>query len=134
MTKLNQVKIVTIVIIALAFIILLMSSLFIVNETEQVIITQFGKPIGGAIDDPGVHFKLPFIQKVHFFEKRYLEWDGAPNQIPTKDKRFICSEIGTEGSKRPYLGFAAANILVLALRVAIIPAFAILTVPCSIIS
>ena len=69
--------------------ILLVSSIFIVNETEQVIITQFGKPVGQPIVEPGIHFKLPFIQTAHFFDKRFLEWDGDPNQIPTKDKRFI---------------------------------------------
>ncbi len=62
---------------------------YIVNETEQVIITQFGKPVGGVIDQPGLHVKLPFIQKVNKFEKRLLEWDGYPSEIPTKDKRFI---------------------------------------------
>jgi membrane protease subunit HflC len=69
--------------------IVLLSSSFIVNETEQAIITQFGKPVGDPIISPGVHFKIPIIQTVHFFEKRFLEWDGSPNQIPTKDKRFI---------------------------------------------
>ena len=62
---------------------------FVVDEAEQAIITQFGKPVGEPIVTPGVHFKLPFIQTVNFFDKRFLEWDGAPNQIPTKDKRFI---------------------------------------------
>jgi membrane protease subunit HflC len=64
-------------------------SAFVVDETEQAIITQFGKPVGEPIVTPGVHFKVPFIQTVHFFDKRFLEWDGASNQIPTKDKRFI---------------------------------------------
>ena len=64
-------------------------SAFVVDETEQAIITQFGKPVGEPIVTPGVHLKVPFIQTVHFFDKRFLEWDGAPNQIPTKDKRFI---------------------------------------------
>jgi membrane protease subunit HflC len=67
----------------------LLLSVFIVSETEQAIITQFGRPVGDPIATPGVHYKVPFIQKVHFFDKRFLEWDGAPNQIPTKDKRFI---------------------------------------------
>ena len=67
----------------------LMLSTFVVDEAEQAIITQFGKPVGEPIVTPGVHLKLPFIQTVHFFDKRFLEWDGAPNQIPTKDKRFI---------------------------------------------
>ncbi len=70
-------------------IILLNSATFIIQETEQVIITQFGKPVGDPMSEPGFHFKVPFIQQVHFFEKRFLEWDGDPNQVPTKDKRFI---------------------------------------------
>jgi membrane protease subunit HflC len=71
------------------FLIIISSATFIVTETEQVIITQFGKPVGTPISTPGIKFKLPFIQKANFFEKRFLEWDGDPNQIPTKDKRFI---------------------------------------------
>ncbi|MCJ7742288.1 MAG: protease modulator HflC [Methanoregula sp.] len=67
----------------------LMLSAFVVDQAEQAIITQFGKPVGEPIVTPGVHLKVPFIQTVHFFDKRFLEWDGAPNQIPTKDKRFI---------------------------------------------
>ncbi|MCJ7525368.1 MAG: protease modulator HflC, partial [Candidatus Aminicenantes bacterium] len=54
-----------------------------------VILTQFGEPVGGAIMNPGLHVKLPFIQKTHVFEKRWLEWDGDSNQIPTKDKKYI---------------------------------------------
>lgn len=65
------------------------SAAYIVDETQQVIITQFGKPLGEPILDPGIHFKVPMIQKANFFDKRFLEWDGDPNQIPTKDKRFI---------------------------------------------
>jgi membrane protease subunit HflC len=65
------------------------SSTFVVEETNQAIITQFGRPVGEPINDPGVHFKVPFIQDVQFFDKRFLEWDGDPNQVPTKDKKFI---------------------------------------------
>jgi len=65
-----------------------MDGLYVVNEAEQAILTQFGKPVGG-VAEPGLHFKMPFVQKVSRFEKRILKWDGAPNQIPTKDKRFI---------------------------------------------
>lgn len=67
----------------------LMNALFIVDEKEQVIITQFGDPKGEAITSPGLKFKIPFLQKANYFEKRYLEWDGDPNQVPTKDKVFI---------------------------------------------
>jgi len=76
-------------IIALALIIVVMQGFFIVSESEQVVITQFGKPVGEAITDAGMHFKIPFIQRANFFDKRYLEWDGDPNQVPTKDKKFI---------------------------------------------
>src|SRR5699024_12559853 len=66
-----------------------LSSAYIVDEKEQVVITQFGKPIGEAVTTPGINFKIPLIQKANFFDKRYLEWDGDANQIPTKDKKFI---------------------------------------------
>ena len=62
---------------------------YTVNQTEQVIITQFGKPVGNPISDPGLHYKLPFIQAVNRLDKRFLEWDGAPVGIPTKDKTYI---------------------------------------------
>jgi len=75
--------------LALAVLLILASSVYIVSETNQVIITQFGEPKSGTISNPGVHFKLPFIQKVNFFEKRWLEWDGDANQINTKDKKYI---------------------------------------------
>lgn len=87
MTK--QMKALVAVIIALAVIIVLADALYIVSETDQVIITQFGEPKGGAVTSPGVHIKVPFIQKTHYFEKRWLEWDGDPNQVPTRDKKYI---------------------------------------------
>ena len=73
----------------LIVVIVLLNSVYVVNEPEQVIITQFGKPVGDPVLTPGLKFKIPFIQKVHRFEKRFLEWDGDPNQLPTRDKRFI---------------------------------------------
>ena len=77
------------IVLAVVVLIVLLSSLYIVREPEQVIITQFGKPIGDPITTPGLKVKAPIIQKVHRFDKRFLEWDGDPNQLPTKDKRFI---------------------------------------------
>jgi membrane protease subunit HflC len=62
---------------------------FIVPETEQVIITQFGKPVGNPIDKAGIHFKVPFIQDVNRIEKRVLGWDGPTAEMPTKDKLYI---------------------------------------------
>ncbi|OGD29886.1 MAG: HflC protein [Candidatus Aminicenantes bacterium RBG_13_63_10] len=75
--------------LALAALLILASSVYIVSETNQVIITQFGEPKSGTISRPGVHFKVPFIQKVNYFEKRWLEWDGDANQINTRDKKYI---------------------------------------------
>jgi len=66
-----------------------LNSLFILNETEQAIITKFGKPVGGTYSDAGIHYKIPFIHKIHIFEKRLLEWDGSPQEVPTQDNKFI---------------------------------------------
>jgi len=87
MTK--QTKSILVIVVALAVLIILTDALYIVSETNQVIITQFGEPIGNAVTSPGLHIKAPFIQKANSFEKRWLEWDGDPNQIPTKDKKYI---------------------------------------------
>jgi len=76
-------------VLSFVLVLFLFSSTFIVTETDQVIITRFGKPVHDPITTPGIKFKLPFIEEANFFEKRFLEWDGAPNQVPTKDKRFI---------------------------------------------
>jgi membrane protease subunit HflC len=78
--------IVLLVLVTAAF---LTGVIFIVDETQQVVITQFGKPVGRPITDAGLHFKTPFIQQANYFDKRLLQWDGDPNQIPTKDKKYI---------------------------------------------
>lgn len=65
------------------------SSVYQVGESEQVIITQFGEPVGTPILRPGLHIKVPFIQTANYFDKRFLEWSGEATQMPTKDKRFI---------------------------------------------
>jgi modulator of FtsH protease HflC len=77
--------------LALALVVLY-ASVYTVSETEQVIVTQFGKPVGGPVTDAGLHVKVPFIQTLHRFDKRWLEFDGDPNQIPTKDKKYIWVE------------------------------------------
>lgn len=77
------------IVVAALVAILLWSAAYTVSEAEQVMITQFGDPVGDPVTEPGLHFKLPIIQKIHAFDKRYLEWDGDPNQLPTRDKRFI---------------------------------------------
>ena len=75
----------------LVFILFLVFSgaFYTVDQTEQVIITQFGQPIGNPITEPGLHFKIPFVQNVNSLDKRFLEWDGAPVAIPTRDKTYI---------------------------------------------
>ncbi len=75
--------------VAIVTLIVLLNSFYIVSETTQVIITQFGEPIGDAVTKPGLHMKVPFIQVANKFEKRWLEWDGDANEIPTKDKKYI---------------------------------------------
>jgi len=79
------------VIAVLIFVFLLIMSeiFYVVDETKQVVITQFGRPVGEAIKDAGLHVKLPFIQDANYFEKRLLEWDGIPTEISAKDKVFI---------------------------------------------
>jgi len=79
------------ILVGLGFIALLVliDSIYVVTEMNQVIITQFGEPIGGAVTKAGLHMKAPFVQKANYFEKRWLEWNGDPNQIPTKDKKYI---------------------------------------------
>src|SRR6185369_1681451 len=65
------------------------TSTFILPEGKQAIITQFGRPVGSPLTCSGLYFKLPWIQKVCYLDKRILSWDGHPNQIPTKDKKYI---------------------------------------------
>ena len=76
-------------ILAFLVVIVVNDGFYIVDETEQVVITQFGNPVGESVTEPGLNFKVPFIQTANYFEKRYLEWDGDRNQVPTKDKKFI---------------------------------------------
>ena len=77
------------VVLGVGLLVLLGQTAYTVSETEQVIITQFGDPVGDPVVTPGLHFKVPFIQRTNTFDKRFLEWDGSPNQVPTRDKRFI---------------------------------------------
>ena len=62
---------------------------YVVEETDQVIITQFGKPVGEPVTEAGLHFKIPFIQEVNRIEKRVLPWDGPSNEMSTKDKTYL---------------------------------------------
>ena len=74
---------------AVLALVVLLSSVYTLGETEQAIVTQFGRPVGGVVTAPGLHAKVPFVQTVHRFEKRWLEYDGDANEIPTRDKKYI---------------------------------------------
>ena len=79
-----------VIVLAILVILAFMSGVvFVIDETRQVVITQFGKPVGRPITVAGLHFKKPLIQQANYFEKRVLQWDGDPNQIPTRDKKYI---------------------------------------------
>jgi membrane protease subunit HflC len=71
----------------------LISSIYTVSEVEQMIITQFGKPVGEPVTTAGLKVKVPFIQQVNSIEKRVLEWDGSPSDMPTKDKLYISVDL-----------------------------------------
>ncbi len=81
--------VIPIIVLIILFLPVAFSMFYVVNEAEQVVITEFGRPVGEPIINAGLKIKTPFIQQIHRFEKRVLEWDGSPNQIPTKDKKFI---------------------------------------------
>jgi membrane protease subunit HflC len=84
--------IVLVVLVGLATYILT-SAIYTVSEVEQMIITQFGKPVGAPVTTAGLKFKLPFIQDVNPIDKRVLEWDGSPSDMPTKDKLYISVDL-----------------------------------------
>jgi modulator of FtsH protease HflC len=82
-----------IIVVLLVAVVLAYNSAYIINETEQVVITQFGRIIGEPKKDPGLKFKLPFIQNANFFAKNLLDWDGDPGQIPTLDKTYLWVDV-----------------------------------------
>ncbi len=84
----NIIKISILTIVSLVLV-LVFSSAYMVDETEQVVITQFGRIVGEPVKSPGLKFKTPFIQTANYFPKNLLEWDGDPGQVPTKDKTYI---------------------------------------------
>ncbi len=88
--KIRQIAILVIVVIG-SYVV--MSSLYTVNEVEQMIITQFGKPVGEPVTTAGLKFKVPFVQEVNPIDKRVLEWDGNPSDMPTKDKLYISVDL-----------------------------------------
>src|SRR6201982_1001412 len=75
--------------VTLVLFLILSGTFYTVDQTEQVIITQFGEPVGDPVTAPGLHFKIPLVQAVNSLDKRFLEWDGAPVAIPTRDKTYI---------------------------------------------
>ena len=80
---------IAIAVVVLVTIIGLFTSIYVVTEKDQAFITRFGKIQGKPTTEPGLYFKIPFIDKLRRFEKRILEWDGHPSEVTTKDKRFI---------------------------------------------
>jgi modulator of FtsH protease HflC len=82
-------RIVVAAVLLSAGIVLFQSSTYALQEREHAIITKFGAPVGDPITEPGLHFRVPMIHRVNRIDRRYLEWDGQPNQIPTRDKRFL---------------------------------------------
>jgi membrane protease subunit HflC len=94
----RDVKLIIAGVVLLLVLLVMSSALYIVDQTEQAVITQFGDPVR-VVKDPGLHVKLPFIQLATNFEKRVLEWDGRATQIPTKDKKFI--PVGWRRARRP---------------------------------
>jgi membrane protease subunit HflC len=85
----NATRVVIILVVALVALIVLSNSLYVIDMTQQVVVTQFGRPIGQPIATPGLRAKIPFVQKINVFDKRVLEWDGNPSQVPTRDKKYI---------------------------------------------
>jgi membrane protease subunit HflC len=77
------------IIVAVVIVVLVYNAAYVVDETEQVVITQFGRIVGDPKNTPGLKLKIPFIQRANFFAKNLLDWDGDPGQIPTLDKTFI---------------------------------------------
>jgi membrane protease subunit HflC len=78
-----------ILVVAVVAILFVFTAAYVVDETEQVVVTQFGKVVGQPKTEPGLYFKIPFIQNATYFPKNLLEWDGDPGQIPTLDKTYI---------------------------------------------
>jgi len=89
----NRVKLITILAVLGVVTFVSMSSIYTVGEVQQVIITQFGKPVGDPVTSAGLKFKVPFVQEVNPIDKRVLEWDGNPSDMPTKDKLYISVDL-----------------------------------------
>jgi hypothetical protein len=92
-TAMNRIKLVAISAVLGVVTFVAMSSIYTVSEVEQAIITQFGKPVGAPVTTAGLKVKVPFIQDVNLMDKRVLEWDGNPTDMPTKDKLYISVDL-----------------------------------------
>jgi modulator of FtsH protease HflC len=84
----KRTTLIVIAVLAVVVLIIGASGLFVADETQQVVVTRLGKPVR-TIVNPGLHFKIPFLETTHIFDKRFLEWRGESNQVTTKDKRYI---------------------------------------------
>jgi membrane protease subunit HflC len=89
----NKIVKTTLILIVIVLVFTVANGVYILQEGRQAIITQFGRPVGQPITEAGLHFKLPFVQEVTYFEKKILIWDGDPNQIPTNDKTFVYLDV-----------------------------------------
>ena len=89
----SQTKLLSMLILLGLVLYLLGSSIYTVSEVQQMIITQFGKPVGEPVTTAGLKVKIPFIQQVNPIDKRILEWDGSPSDMPTKDKLYISVDL-----------------------------------------
>src|SRR6476661_8039193 len=89
----NRIKLVAVLAVLGIGTYVVMSSIYTVSEVEQAIITQFGDPVGAPVTTAGLKVKVPFIQDVNLIEKRVLEWDGNPSDMPTKDKLYISVDL-----------------------------------------
>jgi len=89
----NSVKPIVLLVLVGTAVFILTSALYAVSEIEQVIITQFGRPVGAAVTTAGLKLKVPFIQEVNRIDKRILEWDGSPTDMPTEDKLYISVDL-----------------------------------------
>jgi len=89
----NSVKPTVLLVLVGTAVFILTSALYAVSEIEQVIITQFGRPVGAAVTTAGLKLKVPFIQEVNRIDKRILEWDGSPTDMPTEDKLYISVDL-----------------------------------------
>lgn len=106
----NKNIVLLVLVIIIIFVVVAGNPFYILYENEQAVITQFGRPVGEPIVEAGLHFKLPFIQKVNRFDKWILEWDGYSDEIPTKDKKFIWIDVTARWRiKEPLKFFQSVN-------------------------